>query len=423
VRRFKEWGEYYITQWKVNLIFAYPSAVPVHSSISWADTETPSLERFYQLYKEASEKVRDWRRRGLRLAMVTGAYQAGRDDGYVHVVIDVDSPGVSGEDLELLKRTLARYLTVVETSRGFHVHAEVPASEAPYRLVLTREVPGIGIEQAGEGAGTMFHGWTLPPSVRGRVTYRFVLPDGTRVAKYSEEVGERLLPPRLRKQELFDLIEEYVGVKITEFSGAESATGAGTKVAELAVDRHRPAIFTTIEDFTARAWNFPQPVPVYQVYYNYFASIGAETMMAMIVARAGKARYYIQRKIPQGLRFLSSAEFVLHLGHMIVMPEWEPVLELLSYAVEGWPEDKGGRLDKKLRYLVVFDETGKYYLPRYSGLGPFRPLAACTLCAWKPSCDRKIYAWNRIAYLYWRTMPKSGLVEDWGAEEVEEADE
>jgi len=398
-------GKYYVSSWRVNVVYTSQTNVPVTGK--WGDIAEEPLKEpdVFKLYHEA---VRQLGGPPPRIAIVTGPYQDRLDADFYSAVLDIDELGqMSREEKAALEVQLAREgLVVVSTPRGIHLHFRLPRSRRVYAFSLVRETEEGKLEKVGEGASLQKHLWTSPPSRRaasaggGFHTYSFVLPSGERLARYDHAKLRKLEPPLATLEEVGEVLESYLGYRIVAYSPEAGAAPGGLKFKGEEVGLRVKPLFRDLEDFHARIHNYPLPAPVARILFNYYRAVGAEVLADALLAR-NPALVREQGPIPRGSRFLAAAEFALFVAHMVAFARYRDIMEMLQHGVEDFPADEGAPLDRKLRYLFLYDEeTGEYVYPRYSGLGAMRPVAFCGECLWRGECDARGAApWKHLRRL------------------------
>ena len=388
-------AKYYVQKWNYNVLFMSFTNVPLTPTGKWGDiAENPMTYRdIVEHYKYATNKLG---RTPPRVAMITGPYQEKVDGDFYNVVIDIDDLGsISVDEKAGIEKQFARegYVTV-STPRGIHLHFRVPRNTKIYMLSLVRQNLEGKLEKVGEGASLQKHPWTSPPTRRVLSadkkfhTYSFVLPNGKRFARHDLTLLEKIEMNTMSIKSVEDDLESLLGIRIIKFSPSEQGkppTSIG-KFDDTTI-KVKP-IFLDLSEFHARIHNYPLPIPVARILFNYYKSIGIDTLAGEILAR-NPPLTKDNRPIPHGQRFLASAEFALFVSHLVVSVSFNDILEMLRYGVEDFPEDEGTTLDRKLRYLFLFDETGEYVYPRYSGLGALRPTSFCVNCIWREECDNR----------------------------------
>lgn len=385
--------------WGYNVVFADWRSRPA-PTVEWTPLyqRRQTIREVVDLYMESKGRLG---REPPILAVLTGPYQEEYDE--INVVIDVDMEGVPRDrKMELENHFAKEGFVVVSTPRGFHLHFRVPRSERVYMITLTDVSEG-GVKHAGDGAGLQPHMWTSPPSKRPLTgtffTYSFVLPDGRRYSGFSVSTFKGYEPPTLSFGEVAREIESLLGYRVTRFTVEEwEEKKRAPAVAEAGEYVYRP-IFTSIDEFHRRIINYPLPLPVARVLFNYYRGVGAVSY-ANLVARRNPALKYFRGPVPHGERFLVAASFTLFVAHTVFMPRFRDITGMLQYAIEDWPEDEGMPMDRELRHLLLFDDKEKeYVLPRYGGLGPLRPpLYYCERCFWRGTCGKygaKPWRWVR----------------------------
>ena len=374
---------YYLDHWRMPPVFIDAKRRPVASWAEFTDT-LPSRDDVINMYRGIGN------RKHIGVAVATGPYQS--NEAEKSAVIDVDAIDLSQEEKVKVMVSLAKEgFVVVDTPRGFHLHFKT--RDNAYGLSLT-----FGRSHVGEGAILLRHLWTSPPSVRpagqGFHVYRFVLPDGTMTAKYSAKILEKIELSTMSLDEAGMILDAMLGVELKGYRPSEAARREVKDAAP--IDAWDP-IFYDMDEFHAKITNFPLPVPIARILYNYYISIGADTLAADIAAKLPGVEL---SPIPHGARFLAAAEYTLFVSHLVARATWEELLEPLMYGVEDWPDDEGVTLDKKLSYLVLFSDDG-YVMPRYSGLGSLRPVMLCDGCPWRYMCDnRGAKPWRHVARMY-----------------------
>jgi hypothetical protein len=421
---FKMLGKHYVREWKMNIAYVSHTNVPLVDK--WGDLaeEPMSEEDAFKLYNEARRRLG---KPPSRITVITGPYQQKIDSDFFNVVIDVDDLGViSKEEKKALEQQLAREgYTVVSTPRGFHLHFRVKRNTTIYAISLVRESEGGKLEKVGEGASLQKHLWTSPPSKRvvgdKFFTYSFVLPSGERFARYELKLLETIEPPTVSFDDVKNTIESYLGYRTVTYSPDKTVTLKNVKFTgkdELTM-RVKP-LFLDMDEFHARIHNFPLPLPVARILFNYYKGVGAESLASSILAKHPQLAYD-SGPIPHGQRFLASAEFTLFVAHTVAFVKYSEILEILSYGIEDFPADEGMSLDRKLRYLLLFDdETGEYVYPRYNGLGPLRPVAFCENCFWREECEKKSATpWRHFRRLVRRIAYGKSVPAQYSTSEVE----
>ena len=385
-------GMHYVSKWKMNVVFTSQTNIPIVGK--WGNlSQTPMNEAiFSSLYNET---IRVLKRTPSRLTLVTGPYQEQIPDFY-NVVIDIDDLGsVTKDEKMAIEQQMAKEgYTVVSSPRGLHLHFRVRKNTKIYALTLSRENEEEKLERVGEGASLQKHLWTSPPSKRVLTldkrffTYSFVLPDGKRFAKYDLKLLKEIEPPIVSLSDIKNTLESFLGYKIVTYSPSEATSNIKIPDIKDFGMRIKP-IFVDLEEFHARVHSFPLPVPVAIILYNYYKSIGAESL-ASDVLYINPSLMENNEPISHGQRFLASAEFALFVAHTVAFVKFSDIIKMLQYGVEDFPLDEGTPLDRKLKYLFLFDEkTGEYVFPKYGGLGALRPTAFCINCFWKGDCNNK----------------------------------
>ena len=374
---------FYHRVWDVNVVFTSPTRLPASS---WGEAARRRLapQELADMYSEALRRFDS-----VMIAVATGPYQ----EPPYHIVIDVDDPGTSDRsEVEALERAFAREgLVVVSTPRGFHLHAKT--GDSVYMLSLSTERAGKRVK-TGDGASLQPHLWTVPPSKRLLkssfwYTYHFVLPSGKRL--YTTSVTrEELKPQSYSFSELRELVEELLGYEVHVYRPGDEAPRRPPVERE---GFYYKPIFNDLVEFHAKALHAPLPAPVAIILYNYYMGTGLESLAQDVLAR--NFMYFTEfRRVPRGTRFLASAEFALFMAHLVAFIRFDDIVEMLSYGVEDWPVDDGAPLDRKVRYLLLFDEEGRgYVMPRYSGLGGMTPQLMCGRCFYRGSCARSRMPW------------------------------
>ena len=373
----------YLRVWRVPVVFQAPDGAAPYP---WGEysRRLPGERELAELYSRAL-------RHGgaLGLAVATGPWQASSDAP--HVVVDVDRPP---RDRESAMRSLAREgLVVVETRRGFHVHARVRGWR-PYALALKRR-RGDGWEHVGEGAALMPHLWTVPPSARvyddgSRFRYRFVLPGGGRAGPEAVARGE-LAPPTLSREEFEELVSLYASATLSEASPRGPAPrGLPEEGGPL-----KTPLFRSVAELVASAPGGLLPRCVSWVLEAYAMERGVQWLFEELAALPHGEE--LARRVPVGGRFVVAAAFALFLAHTVENVTFEDITEFLSAALEAWPDDEGAPMDRKLSYLLLSDPEGAVY-PRYAGLGPLSPA--------------QVHPWLCEKCLLWR---ECGGRSPWGA--------
>jgi len=400
---FLMFGKYYVTEWKVNVVYTSQTNIPYTGQ--WKDiSEEPMTEAdLMNVYYETEKHLKNLP----RLTIVTGPYQEKLTDFY-NVVIDIDDLGpISKEEKKALEEQLAgEGLVTVSSPRGVHLHFRIPRTRKVYAISLVKENEEGKMEKVGEGAALQKHLWTSPPTRRvisadkQFYTYSFVLPNGERFAKYDLKLLEKLKPPLMTLDDVGNIIESLLGYRIVSYSPEKGVAPKDLKIKgeELGI-RVKP-IFKDMDEFHARIHNYPLPIPAARILYNYYKYAGAPSLANSILAKHPPLMKD-NNPISHGMRFLASAEFALFVAHLTSFVKFEEILEVLQYGVEDFPVDEGMPIDRKLRYLFLFDdETGEYVFPRYSGLGSLRPIFFCEECLWKGECDKRgASPWNQIRRL------------------------
>ncbi len=388
-------AKYYVKVWKYNILYMSFTNTPLTPSGKWGDiAETPmSEDDVLNHYKSAIKKLG---RKPPRLAMITGPYQRLLDNDFYNVVIDIDDLGsIDNDEKRGLEKQFAREgYVVVSTPRGIHLHFRVPRNTEIYMISLVRKNLDGKLEKVGEGASLQKHPWTSPPTKRVLsadkkfYTYSFVLPDGRRFARHDLTLLEQLEMNTMSIESVKGDLESLLGVELIKFSPSERGRPPSVigKFDDTTI-KVKP-IFVDLPEFHARIHNYPLPLPVARILFNYYKNTGIDSLAGEILARNPQLTKN-NNPIPHGARFLASAEFALLVSHLVLMVSFEDIIEMLRYGVEDFPEDEGMPLDRKLRYLFLFDETGEYVYPRYSGLGPLRPSDFCSQCFWRAECENR----------------------------------
>jgi len=365
----------FMRRWRLPVFFAFPDhSFPV--SVSRYGSEYPSYEELVEGFRVVSKRSKHY-----RVVVFTGPLQ----EKYHNIVIDVDvlPEGFTlAQKRELLSTLSRRGLVLVDSPRGFHVHARV--RDPPYMVELVNDEE----KHVGEGASLQFHSWTIPPTVRkvetsnGTMMYRYTwVYNGVRTSN-----PPPVIPEETGLSELSDLLEATLGYRIIA-SRPSGRTTADTGGAPGPLTGWKP-VHETVEDlFYSTPDPRVLPPPVRTALYLYAQQQGWDTE---------NWDYYLAntRPYPSGMRFLVGAEIVLFLAHTVANLRWEELDRILAVSLQGYPSDKGERLDKKLRGLLTIDEDGRVR-PRYSGLGPFRPpISVCEDCPYISMCRVRATPWS-----------------------------
>ena len=384
---------WYNRAWGLAVAFTAPNRVPLHDWRKYASTGMTHKEviQFYE------ERVRKQNRKNICVAVLTGPYLIEANNP--HMVVDIDSlPGIeSREEKESIMKSLAKegYI-VVNTPRGLHIHA-LAAGDPPYMLVVVHEKERP--EKIGDGGCTYPHPWTSPPSVRPHgdnkwFRYSFVLPDGRKVAKYDTRVLEKLVErPRVTVEDIQMDLELYLGTPIRLVRASPMASGGpptASVVKDVVGDREpakKKPIYYDMDEFHAKGLSFPLPNCVAWPLFNYYQFHGFDMECRSISAWC---RWdMLGTPIPYGTRFIISVAFVLFMTHIVMWVTFDELTDILSVAVEAWPEDEQMPLDRKLQYVLLRDEKG-FVHPRYGGLGTLTPMSVlprlCETCFFYGTC-------------------------------------
>ena len=363
---------YYTRNWGTAIAFmSANTGVPLHAWRTYASTGMSPKEAETLYLKHASSK------RAVRLAILTGPYMANLEKPMI--IIDIDNPPVDSkeEKKQLMKKLAREGYIIVNTPRGFHIHAFInrkTSNRLPYIISVTRSEEDKE-KTIGEGGVLHPHPWTSPPSVRNLgenrwFTYSFVLPDGRTFASYDVNLLRQLQSPIVSLDDLIDDLELYLMAKIGEYRPL--ASGPVPKDSERETSRKKP-VFYDLEEFIAHVGEVTLPRCVAWVLYHYInEGIGDEYRATRLLSMY-LDNEELMSKVPRGRRFLVAAATALFLAHVIEFVKFDEILEVLSYGIESWPYDDGQNLDYKLKYLFYADEEG-YVYPRYSGLGALSPL-------------------------------------------------
>lgn len=363
--RFLDFAKLYLSRWGLSSVFMTPSGTPLHPWREYADNGITEEE----LTKLWWTKVHG-RGDELRLAVLTGAYLTRSEKPTV--VIDVDNPPVSTpeEKLELMK-TFARdgYL-VINSPRGFHVHAFLTKdSKLPYVIRVEQEQPEDGKPIGlGEGAVLMPHTWTMPPSRRPLndtwFTYTFVYPDGAQTSSYEKFSANPIDPVQVRLDDFISDLEMYLRCTVRTYHPMEEGA-SGLKELDSDIGLKKP-LFYNLEEFLVTADSLVLPRCVAWVLIQYFFNIGDDYRASRILTAQIDSNELLV-KVPRGKRKLVSVAYTLFISHIVDRTKYDEIIEILSYAVEDFPQDTVP-LNKALKYFLLADKDG-YVYPRYAGLG------------------------------------------------------
>ena len=375
-------GELYsfVKRWRLPAFLAFPDHT-FPTSVSRYGSVLPSFDELLEAYRIVSKRSKNY-----RVVVFTGPLQ----EKYHNIVIDIDvlPEGFTvGRKRELLSAMSRKGLVLVDSPRGFHVHARV--RDPPYMVEILNDEE----KHVGEGASLQFHSWTIPPTVRrvetsnGTMMYRYVwVYNGVRTSNFPPSP-----PEEMSLSELSDILEAMVGYRIVASRPSEQSM-PGTGGAAGPLTGWEP-VYETVEDmFYATSDPRILPPPVRVALYLYAKSAGWDT---------SNWDYYLShaRPFPTGMRFLAGAEIVLFLSHTVASLRWEELDRILSVSLQGYPHDKGERLDRKLSRLLIIDEDGRVR-PRYSGLGPFRPpISVCKECPYSSMCRVRATPWKHYVRL------------------------
>lgn len=406
-----EFGRYYVRSWGVNVVFMGPNGRPFYQWKEYEQTRMcPS-----DVDKLWSEHVAKPQQQGVILAAVSGRYQleppsCGADErpepDAVLVSIDLDkAPEERSKREELMKQLAKDGYTVVATVRGFHVHAYLRRNDkVPYMLVL---YGGDDYnEKFGEGAALGAHLWNMPPSKRSLgnntwFTYSFVRPDGSRLSRFDESALKALRPPLVSYSELEGDMELYLGVKLSPFNPMEEAgTPPGPSLAGEPMEGGKHAVFGDVGEFLASFPSYGVPLPrcVAWVLYRYYRSAGYDDMANLVASQLERPED-LERLVPHGARKLVALTFALFMAHVVERIKFTDITQILSTAIEDWPQDKGLPLDRSVRYVLLANPDG-YVYPRYGGTGAMNPKAVLgedfcgeQLCPYSKVCGGR-YPWK-----------------------------
>ncbi|MEM1810218.1 MAG: hypothetical protein QW324_05095 [Thermofilaceae archaeon] len=366
VSRFYEFGRFYVYRWKLPVVFMTPDGAPLHAWREYAERGM-TVEEYDRLYAKLAQRIE--REERLRISVLTGEFMAGLETPMV--IVDVDSPPVRdfNEKLELMKYLARENYLVVNTPRGFHVHAFLTKDDkVPYVVRLERE-EGERVSGIGEGACLQPHTWTMPPSTRPMesswFTYSFVYPDGTLTSSYSKFASNPIEPKITSFTEFASDIETALRCRVRVY--APMAAGAAPELRRLEVGEGKAAVFHDLEEFLATSTSLVLPRCVAWVLYNYFYGVG-DDLRATLVLSPQEEPEELMVRVPHGRRFLVSVAVSLFLAHVVERVNFSEIVEVLSHSIEDFPRDEGAPIDRKLRYYLLADEEGNVY-PRYSGLG------------------------------------------------------
>lgn len=373
--------------------------------IKWEDvaSKPQSIQDIMNLYETMNREARKHNLRNIGLAVVTGSYQREFDDRVYNGVIDIDSVSFPDTDAKIsLAKQLAREgFMVVNTVRGLHLHFKTK-DEDVYAITLSDTNTG---NKAGEGGVFWNHLWMSPPSKRpiGQrfFTYTIVTPRGEHIATFDDRKLNSIEIAVMSVNEVSNLLESMFGIEVKRFSAKVGPGKLGKEYSGQPVQRLH-YIYSNIESFIYSIHNFQLPKPVAIILYNYYKAHGHYVASNNVLLRSLAGREY--GPVPHGIRFLASAEFTLFVAHLVSYVRFKDILEILSYGVEDFPHDSNGRLDSKLKYLLLFDETGEHVIPRYGGLGSLRPLHYCDTCLWREECLTKNTTPWAITYRFIRRL-------------------
>ena len=392
VRSYLMYALYYLKKWNTSVAFASINGRPLHPWRIHAEKgmTIDELESYY--FNIASKK------QSMRVAILTGPYMSKIEKPMA--IIDVDSPPIKSkkEKMDIMKSLSRTGYTVVNTPRGFHVHAFLSKGEKlPYILGVVREIEGKK-KTIGEGGVLFPHPWTSPPSQRnlgenGWFTYGFVLPNGDILTKYDIRKIKDIEPPEVSLSDLIDDLELYLSSSITTYNPMVSPSVKLPSDNEEETTKKNP-LFYDLNEFTAYLGELLLPRCVAWIMYHYVTEgmgdpLAGSRLLAMYIDGERMIR-----KVPLGKRFLVASVVALFLSHVIEFIKFDEILNVLSYGIEGWPDDDGGSLDQKLKYLFLADQEG-YVYPRYSGLGSLTPITVlgqefCTeLCPLSRICQAR----------------------------------
>lgn len=361
--RYLDFAKLYLEHWGLASVFMNPNGTPLHTWREYAENGMTYTDLFKAWAKAQSHGTDK-----LRLAVLTGPYIAKLERPMV--VIDIDSPPVDKkeEKIDLMKAFARDGYLVVNSPRGFHVHAFLQKNDRlPYIVRVTREVDGKE-EGIGEGAVLMPHTWTMPPSVRPLTdmwfTYSFVYPDGTMTSSYEKFASNPIDPVQVSLEELESDLELYLRCATRTYSPMEEGS-SGLKELDTETGLKKP-LFYNLEEFLASSSTIVLPRCISWVLVQYFSEIGDDNTATRILASQIDNDELLS-KVPRGKRKLVSAAFTLFIAHVVDFVKYDEIMDILSHAVEDFPQDTVP-LNKVMKYFLLADKDG-YVYPRYAGMG------------------------------------------------------